>query len=306
MKKKPAPTLKNTFNISHYLKNQKEFVDSHLANFLPPLHANPKSLHEAMHYSIFAGGKRIRPILILATGEALQIDRNNLVHLACAVELIHTYSLIHDDLPSMDNDDYRRGQLTTHKKFGEGIAVLAGNALLTHALKKLSEIPSTPERPRPSLVNELCQAIGSQNGMLAGQAMDLETQGKRFSKEHLEQIHSAKTGALIQSSIYCTGLIAGTSQKILDNLSSFGFKLGLAYQIVDDILDVEGSSNELGKTAGKDSVHKKATYPALHGLKASKQFAMDLVNQAIHQIHDLGPPSKTLVELARFISIRRF
>ena len=304
MKKKSAPALKSTFNIAHYLKSQKEFVDSYLANFLPPLHTDPKSLHEAMHYSVFAGGKRIRPILILATGEALQMDKNNLVHLACAVELIHTYSLIHDDLPSMDNDDYRRGQLTTHKKFGEGMAVLTGNALLTHALKKLSEIPSTPKRP--SLVHELCHAIGSQNGMLAGQAMDLETQGKRFSKEHLEQIHSAKTGALIQSSIYCAGLIAGTSQKILDNLSSFGCKLGLAYQIVDDILDIEGSSSELGKTAGKDSVHEKATYPALYGLKASKQFAMDLVNQAIHQIHDLGPPSKTLVELARFISVRRF
>ena len=306
MKKKSTHTPTHTFNIGHYLKIQKEFVDNHLANFLPPLHTDPKILHEAMRYSVFAGGKRIRPILILATGEALQTDRNNFVQLACAVELIHTYSLIHDDLPSMDNDDYRRGQLTTHKKFGEGIAVLAGNALLTHALKKLAEIPSIPKRPRLSLVSELCQAIGSHNGMLAGQAMDLEAQGKQCSKKRLEQIHSAKTGALIQASIYCAGLIAGTSQKILDNLSSFGFKLGLAYQIVDDILDIEGSSSELGKTAGKDNINKKATYPALYGLKSSKKLAMDLINQAIHKIHELGPSSTTLIELASFISIRRF
>ena len=306
MRKGAAVRLEKDFPIDHYLKRQKKFVDSHLDDFLPSAHTAPEILHETMRYSVFAGGKRIRPILVLATGEALKGELDSLTCLACAIELIHTYSLIHDDLPAMDNDDYRRGQLTAHKKFGEGIAILAGNALLTLAVQTLAEISSVPEKTRLAVILQLCQAVGSRGGMLAGQAMDLETQGKKFSKEHLEQIHSAKTGALIQISVRCASLFAGASQEVCHNLSAFGSGLGLAYQIVDDILDVEGSSSDLGKTSGKDDINEKATYPALYGLETSKNIATDLVETAIQQIQFLGPAGKILRELAHFISVRRF
>ncbi len=306
MRKNASVTLEQDFRIDHYLKRQKKFVDNHLDDFLPSAHAAPEILHETMRYSVFAGGKRIRPILVLATGEALKGELDSLTRLACAIELIHTYSLIHDDLPAMDNDDYRRGQLTAHKKFGEGIAILAGNALLTLAVQALAEIPPVPDKTRLAVIHQLCQAVGSRDGMLAGQAMDLETQGKNFSEEHLEQIHSAKTGALIQASVHCAALLAGASQEVCHNLSAFGSGLGLAYQIVDDILDVEGSSNELGKASGKDDINEKATYPALYGLETSKKIATDLVGNAIQQIQFLGPAGKILRELARFISVRRF
>jgi geranylgeranyl diphosphate synthase, type II len=306
LKRDTSATLENDVGIEHYLSRQKRIIDKYLDDFLPAADTSPKILHEAMRYSVFAGGKRIRSILVLATGEALGGEFDELIHLACAIEMIHSYSLIHDDLPAMDNDDYRRGQLTAHKKFGEGIAILAGNALLTLALQLLAETPSASAETKVAVIDRICRAVGTAGGMLAGQAMDLETQGKRFSRDQLEKIHASKTGALIQASIHGTALLLGTPEQVHFRLSSFGSRLGLAYQIVDDILDVRGSSKELGKTSGKDGLDRKATYPALYGLETSQGIATELVESAIRKISFLGAEGKKLRELARFISVRRF
>ncbi|MDA2926875.1 polyprenyl synthetase family protein, partial [Acidobacteria bacterium AH-259-G07] len=291
-----------------YLNQKKQAVDRYLDDFLPAVDSDPEIIHEAMRYSVFAGGKRIRPILALATGEALGGDFQKLIYLAGALEMIHTYSLIHDDLPAMDDDDYRRGQLTAHKKFGEGIAILAGNALLTLAFQRLAEIPTRSDEAEIKLavMHQICRAIGTARGMLAGQVMDLLTQGKPFSSEQLEQIHSSKTGALIQASVYCSALVSGAEEEARKRLGTFGSSVGLAFQIVDDILDVEGSSRELGKTSGKDDLNHKATYPAMYGLQTSRKIAAELVKSAIHEISFLGPRGEVLTELAQFISVRRF
>ena len=301
----PTPIVKDDLPIREYLSQYKQTVDRHLDGFLPPLDAHPEVIHEAMHYSIFAGGKRIRPILALATGEALEKDPKPFIYLACALEMIHTYSLIHDDLPAMDDDDYRRGQLSTHKKFGEGIAILAGNALLTQAFHLLAQIPLTSDVIL-SVTREICEAIGTTGGMLGGQAMDLISQGKPFSAEELQQIHAAKTGALISGSISSAALLAGASQETCTRLRTYGARIGLAFQIVDDILDAEAPSGESPETTGKDALHQKATYPSLYGLEASRKMATELVEDAIGQLDFLGSRGEILKGLGRFISVRRF
>ena len=308
MKRETTTVLKSDFTIQDYLKEQKLTLDEYLGRFIPSAHSHPEIIHEAMRYSVFSSGKRIRPILALATGDALGGDFQKLIHLAAALEMIHTYSLIHDDLPAMDNDDYRRGQLSTHRKFGEGIAILAGNALLVRAFQLLTELPVQSEETETKVVvlDQLCRATGTQGGMLAGQVMDLVKQGKPFSAPQLEQIHSAKTGALILASVYCAALLSGASEEASEKLRAFGQKIGLAFQIVDDILDVESSTQESGKTPGKDHLTGKATYPALYGLEASRKLAIELVETAIQEIEFLGPRGEILRELGRFISVRRF
>ncbi|MFQ5929376.1 MAG: polyprenyl synthetase family protein [Acidobacteriota bacterium] len=308
MKRETSTVPESGFSIEQYLNQKKQTLDQYLDDFLPAADSDPEIIHEAMRYSVFAGGKRIRPILALATGEALGGDFQELIYLACALEMIHTYSLIHDDLPAMDDDDYRRGQLTAHKKFGEGIAILAGNALLTLAFQRLAEIPTRSDEAEIKLavMRHICRAIGTARGMLAGQVMDLVTQSNPFSSEQLEQIHSSKTGALIQASVYCSALVSGASQEARKRLGAFGSSVGLAFQIVDDILDVEGSSRVLGKTPGKDDLNHKATYPAMYGLQTSRKIAAELVESAIQEISFLGPRADVLRELARFISVRRF
>lgn len=291
--------------IDQYLRSQKEIVDQYLDEFLPAETTYPEILHEAMRYSLFAGGKRIRPVLALATSEALGGGFESVVHLACALEMIHTYSLIHDDLPAMDNDDYRRGKLTCHKKFGEGIAILAGNGLLTHAFRILSEIPSEYE-VKTQVINQICRAIGTEHGVIAGQVVDLTTQGKPFTSGQLRYIHASKTAALIETSVHCAGLLTNAADSSIQKLRSFGFSIGLAFQIVDDILDVEGSTAELGKTSGKDKREEKATYPALYGIEKSREIVTDLVETAASALEFLGDRSEALRALARFISIRRF
>ncbi len=291
--------------IRDYLTRQKEVVDQYLDKFLPVESTYPEILHQAMRYSVFAGGKRIRPILALATSEVLGGKFEISIHLACALEMIHTYSLIHDDLPAMDNDDYRRGQLTCHKIFGEGIAILAGNGLLTHAFRTLSEMPTTSET-RTHVINQICRSIGTEHGVIAGQVVDLTTQGKTFSGEQLRYIHAAKTAALIETSVHCAALLAGAEETKIRQLRSFASSIGLAFQIVDDILDVEGSTAELGKTSGKDSREQKATYPALYGIGESRRILNDLVEDAMKALEFLGPRGEVLRELARFISVRRF
>ena len=308
MKRETTTVLKSDFTIQDYLKEQQLILDEYLDSFLPPAHSQPEIIHEAMRYSVFSSGKRLRPILALATGDALGGDFQKLIHLAAALEMIHTYSLIHDDLPAMDDDDYRRGQLSTHKKFGEGIAILAGNALLVRAFQLLTELPVQAQETESKVVvlDQLCRATGTKGGMLAGQVMDLVKQGKPFSAQQLEQIHSAKTGALILASVYCAALLSGASEEASEKLRAFGQKIGLAFQIVDDILDVESSTQDSGKTPGKDHLSGKATYPALYGLQASRKLAIELVETAIQKIEFLGPRGEILRELGRFISVRRF
>jgi geranylgeranyl diphosphate synthase type II len=287
LKRETTPVLKDDSTFEEYLDQQKLIVDKHLDHCLPPLHTPPEVIHQAMRYSVFPGGKRIRPILALSTGEALGGDFQKLIALAAALEMIHTYSLIHDDLPAMDDDDYRRGQPSTHRKFGEAIALLAGNGLLIRAFQLLVEFPA--------VLDQICRATGTTQGMLAGQVMDLEKQGKPFSPEQLEKIHSAKTGALIQASVCCAALLSGASEEAYKRLSTFGQRIGLAFQIVDDVLD-----------CSQDSSKPPATYPATYGLQDSREIAIELVEKAIQDIEPLGSRGETLTELARFISVRRF
>ena len=295
-------------SLDDYLAEKKKVIDGYLDQFLPKATTYPAVIHEAMRYSVFAGGKRIRPTLTLATSDALDGEFEPSIHLACALEMIHTYSLIHDDLPAMDNDDFRRGLPTCHRKYGEGIAILAGNGLLTTAFRVLTEIPggARVEQAKIQVINSLCQAIGTQGGVIAGQVVDLTTQGKEFSREELEYIHSSKTAALIETSIHGAALLAGAPESARERLRAFGRKIGLAFQIVDDILDVEGSASELGKRSGKDLLEKKATYPALFGVEKSRLIADQLIEEAIGELAFLGSSGEILKALAQFIARRRF
>ena len=297
MKRETTPVLKDALTFQEYMGQRKLTIDKHLDHCLPPPNTPPEVIHEAMRYSVFPGGKRIRPILALTTGKAVGGDFQKLISLAAALEMIHTYSLIHDDLPAMDDDDYRRGQPSTHKKFGEAIALLAGNGLLIRAFQLLADLPAQAAEmeTKVAILNQICRAIGTTQGMLAGQVMDLVKQGKPFSAQQLEQIHSAKTGALIQASVCCAALLSGVSEEAYKKLGTFGRRIGLAFQIVDDILD-----------SSQDSTKPPATYPAMYGLEASRKIAIELVEKAIQDIEFLGSQGETLAELARFISMRRF
>jgi geranylgeranyl diphosphate synthase, type II len=297
------------FNIGAYLEEGRRLVDDRLEACLPPENEYPQIIHRAMRYSLFAGGKRVRPILALAAAEAVAGGRERVLPLACALEMIHTYSLIHDDLPAMDNDDYRRGLPTCHSKFGEGIAILAGNGLMTLAFRLLSEPADAAAEmsgTRLRVIHHLCRAIGTQKGVIAGQVADLTTQGGPFTAADLHYIHSAKTGALIEASVSCAAILCGADDEALARLSRFGLMVGLAFQIVDDILDETGTSAELGKTLGKDRREEKATYPALYGLERSRTEADRLVNEATEVLGVFGPAATPLAEVARFISVRRF
>ena len=296
----------SNLDVQQYLCEQQKIINHHLDLLLVPAQVSPEIVHEAMRYSVFVGGKRIRPILALATGEVLGVDPGALMHLACALEMVHTYSLVHDDLPSMDDHDYRRGRLTTHKKFGEGIAILAGNALLTLAFQILAEIPPALTNNRIAIIRQLCKSLGTEKGFIGGQVMDLQAQDRTFSEDQLKKIHSFKTGALIQASVLMPALLFGASKKTCNALKIFGANVGLAFQIVDDILDIESSSEELGKTSGKDELNQKATYPALYGLEISRKLASQLIDSAIKEVSFLGSRTYLLKKLAQFISVRRF
>ncbi len=302
-------TSQSGFDIEGYLSEQKALVDECLARLIPAAERHPSLIHEAMRYSLFAGGKRIRPILALATAETVGALVNRVMKFACALEMIHTYSLIHDDLPAMDDDDYRRGHLTCHRKFGEAIAILAGNGLMNRAFQVLAEAEGNEEvdaETRLEVIARLCRAIGTEQGVIAGQVVDLTTQGSSFSREELEFIHSSKTGALIAASVSCAGVLCGVRGDRLWALEQYGFKVGLAFQIVDDILDIVASSEELGKTPGKDRADQKATYPAFFGLAKSREEVDRLVSEALESLAILGGAASPLAELARFIASRRF
>jgi len=295
----------NKFDIESYLKEKGSLIDKLIVNFMPSRDSYPRIIHEAMHYSLFSKSKKIRPVLALATGEVLDCSSEIIIPYACALEMIHTHSLIHDDLPSMDDDDYRRGKPSSHKIYGEGLAILAGNALLVLAFEILSSQKGHPERQMKAL-NYLCRAIGTEQGLLGGQVMDLTLQGEKFTEEDLTYIHSSKTGALIEASVAGAAILSGAGSEETAHLKNYGKKVGLAFQIVDDLLDVTGSADKMGKTLGKDEESEKATYPSLFGIDASRDKACELVDEAVAELAWLGDKGKVLIELARFISVRRF
>ncbi len=264
----------------------------------------PPSIHRAMRYSVQAGGKRVRPILCLESAGIFSADVTPILPVACALEFIHTYSLIHDDLPALDNDDLRRGKPTCHKKFGEAIAILAGDALLTLAFETLANAPVDPAR-RVAILSHVAASAGTINGMVGGQVADLEAEGRAIEPAELEYIHRSKTAALIRASVVAGAISGGADDENVSRLKRFGETIGWAFQVVDDILDVEESSAALGKTAGKDAEQQKATYPALYGLKRSRQFAKELESRAMAELAPFGQRAARLQELAEMIVHRR-
>jgi geranylgeranyl pyrophosphate synthase len=279
-----------------------------LATALPPEDAWPETIHRAMRYSLLAGGKRIRPLLVLAAGDAVGGSRAELLPLACAVEMIHTYSLVHDDLPAMDDDDLRRGRPTSHKVFGEAIAILAGDALLTRAFELLASVPLGQDdaltRRRLAATALLAEACGT-SGLIGGQVMDLESEGRATSAAALERLHRAKTGALLSACVRGGALLGGAKPAELEALARYAGAIGLAFQVVDDVLDATGDAQSLGKTAGKDAAAHKATYVSLHGIERARELATGLRKDALDALAPLGPRGALLEELARQIVDRR-
>ena len=286
------------------LREYQQLVDSELDRLVPPETAPPETIHRAMRYSLFAGGKRIRPILCIEASKTVSGSLCGALGAACALEMIHTYSLIHDDLPALDNDDYRRGKPTNHKVFGDAMAILAGDALLTLAFQVLAELETPPDR-KARLVTELASAAGTVGGMIGGQVADLEGEGKPPSAPLLESIHRAKTGALLRASLRLGATVSGASETQYEALSCYGEHVGLAFQIVDDILDVEESSAALGKTAGKDAQQHKITFPAVYGLEISRRMAEQECARAHQVLEPFGNAAAGLHELADLIVHRK-
>ena len=294
-------------NLRDYLAQQQRLVDDELDRLVPPETTAPQTIHRAMRYSLFAGGKRIRPILCIEAARTVADDCAGVAAAACALELIHTYSLIHDDLPALDNDDYRRGKLTNHKVFGDAMAILAGDSLLTLAFQVLAQLDAAgiDAARKTQLIAELAVASGTVGGMIAGQVADLEGEGKPPDAELLATIHRAKTGALLRASLRLGAIYAGASDAAYGALSCYGEHVGLAFQIVDDILDVEESSEALGKTAGKDAAQHKITFPAVYGLQQSREMARLECERAHAVLGPFGERALRLHELADLIVRRK-
>jgi geranylgeranyl diphosphate synthase type II len=292
-------------NLKAYLKSGQEKIERALDRHLPKESTKPATIHKAMRYSLFAGGKRLRPILCLAAAETCGGKIDNALPLACALECIHTYSLVHDDLPSMDNDDFRRGRLTCHKVFGDGIAVLAGDALLTIAFEVVSRSKPTSRYNMSTLLREVAVAAGSQK-LIAGQVADLEAEGKETTRAGLRYIHENKTAAILTTSVRLGAMSANANPKQLAAITRFGRALGLAFQVIDDILDVTQTSEKLGKSAGKDVAAKKATYPAVIGLDKSRAEAKRLTKQAHNALSIFGTKAEALHALANYLLEREY
>jgi geranylgeranyl diphosphate synthase, type II len=295
-----------SFDLPAYLESRRALVDAALDRVLPPEQTPPATVHRAMRYSVLAPGKRLRPILVIAGAEAVGGEAAAVMDTACALELIHAYSLIHDDLPAMDDDDYRRGRLTNHKVFGDAIAILAGDALLTLAFRLIAGNAARLSDPKliAHVVADVADAAGTA-GMVGGQVVDIESEGKTIDPEMLDYIHLRKTAALIRVSLRAGSTLAGGTAAQIEAVSGAGEALGLAFQIVDDILDVEGSLAELGKTAGSDERKKKATYPAYHGLEVSKRKARALIEDTKRLLQPLGAAAAPLNALADYVFERR-
>ena len=289
--------------LKSYLRERAALVDQALDRWLPQADVLPAKLHEAMRYSVFAGGKRLRPVLIFAACEAVGGRPEQVLHAACAMEMIHTYSLIHDDLPAMDDDDFRRGRPTNHKVFGEANAILAGDALLTEAFRLLAD-PAANRGIAPDVALRVIEIIarcaGSQ-GMVGGQVVDMESEGQPIDFAVLQYIHTRKTGALFLASIQAGALLGGGSEAQLAALTRYGETAGLAFQIADDILDIVGNQAELGKDVGSDQARGKATYPALLGLSEARRRAEELRDLALEALEPLGPAAEPLRAIASYI-----
>jgi geranylgeranyl diphosphate synthase type II len=287
-----------------FFEEDRAAVDAALDWLMPGENTRPLTIHQAMRYSVQAGGKRVRPILCLESARIFSADVNPVLPVACALEFIHTYSLIHDDLPALDNDDLRRGKPTCHKKFNEATAILAGDALLTLAFETLANAPIEPAR-RVAILSHVAASAGTVKGMVGGQVADIEAEGRTIAPAELEYIHRSKTAALIRASVVAGAIGGGAGDQDVERLKSFGETIGWAFQVVDDILDVEESSASLGKTAGKDVAQKKATYPSIYGLEKSRQFAKELGDRAMAEIEPYEERASRLRELAEMIVHRR-
>jgi len=287
-------------SLKDHLRELQQKVDARLEELLPPATARPESVHRAMRHSVFAGGKRIRPILCIETAAVIGDDHGiSAFDVGCALEMIHTYSLIHDDLPALDNDDFRRGQPTCHKAFGEATAILAGDALLTLAFEVLAR--SGPA----AILAEVARSAGTIEGMIGGQVVDLESERRAVSAETVEYIHRSKTGAMIRAAVRSGAIAGGASERELEAVSRYGENIGLAFQIIDDILDVESSSEKLGKTAGKDAAQQKATYPSIHGLERSRELAAAAIQKALAALEPFGARAHWLREIALYLGARK-
>ena len=295
-------------DLQTYLKERTALVDQALEQYLPGEDKRPQSIHKAMRYSIFAGGKRVRPILMLAACETVGGTLRQALPAACAMEMIHTYSLIHDDLPAMDDDDFRRGRPTSHKVFGEAIAILAGDGLLTEAFRLMSD-PSfsadVPPAAHLAVIHEIATCAGT-FGMVGGQVVDMESEGKTdIDLPTVQYIHTHKTGALIKASVVAGALLGGADYAQLAAIRRYGEAAGLAFQIADDILDIEGTTEEIGKDAGSDEARGKATYPAVMGLAAAKQEAQAMMDAAFIALEPFSETAEPLRAIARYIVERK-
>lgn len=291
--------------LKEILKQNQRFTDAALDRLIPLETEHPVSIHKAMRHSVFAGGKRLRPALCIEA--ARMVAGKSLAgvdELGAALEMLHTYSLIHDDLPALDNDDLRRGRPTCHKVFGDAIAILAGDALQTQAYEVLARL-KCPAEARVRIIEEIARGTGTLNGMIGGQVVDLEAEHTKPTAEMLEYIHRSKTAALITASLLSGGIFAGATDSEVERLRAFGMAIGLAFQIIDDVLDVTQTSEQLGKTAGKDTASEKATYPALFGIDASVQKAEELVQRGFAELKTFGEKADTLKEIARYLVERK-
>ncbi len=297
-----TPTNPIAFDLKTYLTQQATEVEAALDRALPVVY--PETIYEAMRYSLMAGGKRLRPILCLATSEMLGATAQVVMPTACALEMVHTMSLIHDDLPAMDNDDYRRGMLTNHKVYGEDVAVLAGDALLTYAFEYIAtQTEGAPPQQVLKVIAELGKAVGAA-GLVGGQIVDLASEGKAIDENTLTYIHMHKTAALLEVSVTSAAILANAELPVIERLRRYAQRIGLAFQIVDDVLDITSNAETLGKSVGKDVAAQKATYPSLWGLEASQQKADQLVAEAIAELDGFGEAAQPLIAIAQYITAR--
>lgn len=295
-------SAQTTFDLKAYLTQRAALIEAALDSALPVVY--PEQIYEAMRYSLMAGGKRLRPTLCLATCEMLGAPATLAMPAACALEMVHTMSLIHDDLPAMDNDDYRRGKLTNHKIYGEDVAVLAGDGLLAYAFEHIAiHTKDVPPQQVLRVVADLGRAVGAA-GLVGGQVVDLASEGKAIDESTLTYIHMHKTAALLEVSVTSGAILAGAKQPVIEQLKRYAQRIGLAFQIVDDVLDITSTSETLGKSVGKDVAAQKATYPSLWGLEASQRKADELISQAIAELDDFGEAARPLIAIAQYITAR--
>jgi len=288
-------------NVPTFLAECRELVDAELNRTIPAETVDPQVVHQAIRWSVFAGGKRFRPALVLATGETFGASRKLLLSSACALEMIHTYSLIHDDLPSMDDDDLRRGRPTCHLRFGEATAILAGDALQSLAFQTIAEDEQIATGIRTRLISELSRSSGTPLGMVAGQAQDLEAESRQITPESLDTIHRKKTGALIVAAARSGAIVAGAADQEIEAVSEYAGHLGLLFQITDDLLDVTATAEDLGKTPGKDARSRKATYASVYGVRATHERARKVYDEACASLKQISRPTKLLHSIADFI-----